>query len=169
MTDQQADQAVGPDPSYGRRALSTRGYVAAVVVPVVIAAALFGLVVWNYDDADIEGSTAPLLVSSWQPGQDNGGEQVVGVLEKGDQDCPMLSSADGSLAVAWPAGYSARISAGGTLTIYDPGNDVAVRAGQEIRAIGSLVDAAGSEYVGRPCAPEAGQIAAIQSEVQVVG
>ncbi|HTW18111.1 MAG TPA: hypothetical protein VMF51_23500 [Nocardioides sp.] len=169
MSDQQADQQVGPDPSYGRRALSTRGYVAAVVVPVVIAAALFGLVVWNYDDADVEGSTAPLLVSAWQPGQDDGGEQIVGVLEQGDRNCPVLSSADGSLVVAWPAGYSARVSAGGTLTVYDPGNAVAVREGQEIRAVGSLVDAEGSEFVGRPCAPETGRIAAIQSEVQVVG
>ena len=112
MSDQQADQPVGPDPSYGRRALSTRGYVAAVVVPIAIAAALFGLVVWNYDDSDVQGSTAPLLVSSWQPGQDDGGEQIAGVLEKGDRDCPVLTSADGTVAVAWPAGYSARVSAG---------------------------------------------------------
>ncbi|WP_244929797.1 hypothetical protein [Nocardioides sp. W7] len=167
--DQQAEGPYRPDPSYGRRALSTRGYVAAVVVPVLIAAGLFGLVVWNYDDSDIQGSTAPLLVSSWRSGQPAGAEQIIGVLEKGEGDCPVLRSADGLASVAWPAGYAARVSAGGTLTVYDPDNDAAVRAGQEVRATGSLVEVAGSEYAGRPCAPGSGGLLAIQSEVQVVG
>lgn len=157
------------DPRYAKPALSTRGYVVAAVVPVLIAAGLFGLVVWNYDDADVQGSTAPLLVSSWKPGQETGGEQVVGVLEADDDGCPVLVTDSTELPVAWPAGWSARVSAGGTLGIYDPDGKQAVRVDQEVRATGDLVEAAGSPYAGRPCAPTTGSIAEIQSAVSVVG
>lgn len=163
------DQQAGPDPTYGRQALSTRGYVLAGVVPVLIAAALFGIVVWNYDDTDVQGSTSPLLVSSWRPGQEVGGEQIAGVLEADDEGCPVLATADETLAVVWPAGYSARVSAGGTLTVYDPDAKPVVREEQEIRATGALVDIAGTALVGRPCAPESGQVVEIQSAVQVLG
>lgn len=163
----ETEQPAGPDASYGRHALSTRGYVIVGIVPILIAAALFGLVVWNYDDTDIQGESAPLLASSWRPGQPAGGEQVVGVLQADDEGCPVLASGDDTVAVAWPAGYSARVSPGGTLTVYDPDGGVVARVDQEIRATGELVDA--SSYVGKPCDPDTGQVAAIQSEVQVVG
>jgi len=169
MSDQQTESPAGPDASYGRRALSTRGYVAAAVIPLLIAAGLFGLVVWNYDDTDIQGTTAPLLVSSFKPGQPAGSEQISGVLVKGDDDCPVLATADGEVSVVWPAGYAARVTAGGTLTVYDPGDEPVVRADQELRATGTLTDVAGSAYAGRPCAPADGQVAEIQSEVQVLG
>jgi len=171
MTDQQTEQPgrpVGPDATYGRRALSTRGYVAAVVIPVLIAAGLFGLVVWNYDDADVQGTTAPLLASSWQPGQPAGSEPVIGVLAADDDDCAVLVTDDGEVTVAWPAGFSARLSPGGTLTVYDPDGKPAARADQEVRATGSLVDVAGSPFAGKPCAPADGQVLAIESAVQVV-
>ena len=165
MTDQQP----GPDASYGRNALSTRGYVLAGLIPVLIAAALFSLVVWNYDDSDIQGETAPLLVSSWKPGQNAGSDQILGVLAQDDDGCPVLTSGTESLPVLWPAGYSARVSPGGTLTVYDPSDQAVARADQEVRAVGSVVDAADAPIAGRPCAPTEGRVAEIQSEVQVVG
>lgn len=163
------DQQAGPDPTYGRRALSTRGYVLAGLVPVLIAAALFGLVVWNYDDSDIQGSSAPLLVSSWRPGQPSGSEQIAGVLTADDDGCPVLTTSDGTVSVVWPAGYSARVSAGGTLTVYDPDAKPVVREEQELRATGSLVEVAGTPLAGRPCAPDSGHVAEVQSAVQVLG
>lgn len=169
MTETENEHPAGPDASFGRRALSTRGYVAAAVIPLLVAAGLFGLVVWNYDDADVQGTTAPLLVSSFKPGQPAGEEQISGVLEKGEDDCPVLVTPEAEIALAWPAGYAARVSPGGTLTVYDPDQEEVVRADQELRATGTLSDVAGSPYVGRPCAPATGQVAEIQSEIQVLG
>lgn len=163
----ETEQQAGPDPSYGRHALSTRGYVLAGVVPVLIAAVLFGLVVWNYDDTDIQGETAPMLASSWLDGQPAGSQQIVGVLQADDDGCPVLATDDEVLPVAWPAGWSARVSPGGTLSVYDPEDQVVARADQEVRATGTFVDA--SMYTGHRCAPTSGEIAAIQSDVDVVG
>lgn len=157
------------DPRYARPALSRRGYVVAAVVPVLIAAALFGLVVWNYDDSDIEGRTAPVLLSSWQPGAPGGDATVTGVLEEGDGGCPVLTTSEGSTAVAWPGGWSARVTPGGTLTVYDGAGDPVVRENQEVRATGVLVDVPGSAYAGKRCAPADGQVTEVRSDVSVVG
>jgi hypothetical protein len=163
------DQQAGPGPSYERRALSTRGYIVAGVVPVLIAAGLFGLVAWNYDGSDIQGEAAPLLVLSWKPGQEAGSDPIAGVLEQDDAGCPVLTTAGESLAVVWPAGYSARVSPGGTLTVFDPADEAVVRADQELRATGTVAAAGDLPIAGKPCAPTDGQVAEIQSEVQVVG
>lgn len=168
MTDQQTEHPAGPDPTYGRRALSTKGYVAVGVIPVLIAAVLYALVVWNYEETDVQGTSAPLLASSWQPGAPAGSEPVMGVLGRDDDGCPVLLTDDETLSVAWPAGWSARVSPGGTLTVYDPRDRPQVRVDQEIRATGSVVDVAGSPYAGRPCAPGSGTVVEIQSDVQVV-
>lgn len=168
MSEQQDRQRPGPDPSFGRRALSTRGYVVVGVVPVLLAALLYALVVWNYEESDVQGAAAPLLASSWRTGQPAGSDQIAGVLARDAEGCPVLVSADGELAVVWPAGFSARVSPGGTLTVYDPADDAVVRVDQELRATGTMIEAAGSPYVGRPCAPASGPVAEIQSKVDVL-
>lgn len=157
------------DPRYSRPALSTRGYVVVGVVPVLIAAVLFSLVVWNYDDSDIQGTNAPVLLSAWQPGAPGGDVAVTGVLEEDEDGCPVLTGADGSVAVAWPGGWSARVTPGGTITVYDSSGDEAVRENQEVRATGVVVDVSGSPYVGKRCAPADGQVTEVRSDVSVVG
>jgi hypothetical protein len=151
-------------------ALSTKGYVAAAVIPVLIAAGLFGLVVWNYDDADIQGETAPILLSNWQDGASVGDTTIAGVLEADPDGCPVLATSDGDTPVAWPGGWSATVSPGGTLTVYDGGREPVVREDQEVRATGALVPVGeGSPYAGKRCAPADGTIAEIRSSVEVLG
>ena len=148
-------------------ALGRRGMVLALLIPVVIAAVGFGIVVLNARGSETTGTVVRLPQSEWIPGQ--GGDQALiqGVLSVDENRCVYLGSADGRLWPIWPAGYRAKLDEAGHVTLYDGSDNVVGRDGEELRASGGYQPA--SRYDGEPCVPTDGaQVAVIQSEVDRV-
>jgi hypothetical protein len=156
-----------PHPDVYRRALSTRGYVVAVVGPLLVAALLLGLVVLNHDDAvELPGRSVPLLTSNWKPGDGGSDAMISGTLELGQDGCVYLTNGADRMAPVWPAEFSARETFDGKLTLYDPHGKALAHDGDELRMGGGFASAA--EYRGYTCAPASGEVALVQSEVTVV-
>jgi hypothetical protein len=62
-------------------ALSRRGYVLVVLVPVLIAAVGFGaIVLFASDEPELRGTTVQLPTSDWEPGDDTALAEIQGVL-----------------------------------------------------------------------------------------
>ena len=161
-----------PEPAYDRwsrpDALSRRGYVLVALVPVLVAAAAFGVVslVSAGDEPELPGASVRLPVSDREPGDDANAAEVGGVLRVDDDRCVYLetdSVPSGRLYAVWPAGFQAALD-GDRLTVYDDGLPVA-RDGDTIATGGGYVEAGTLD--GEPCLPESGEIAVVQSEVTV--
>ena len=69
----------------------------------------------------------------------------------------------------WPKDYEAtvqRVGSADQVKVYDTDRDIVARSAQTIEVTGRLADAA--QYAGQPCAPAAGQVFVVESEVRVV-
>jgi hypothetical protein len=155
-------------PDIRRRALTTRGYVIVAVLPPLIAALGIGTLWLTHDDeAVLPGQSVPLLTSSWKPGNGGDGALISGVLQLGQDGCVHLLGQDGSqLTAVWPAEFTARSSDDGSLTLYDPNDDVVAHDGDELRMGGGFTSP--GPYRGHQCVPTSGQLALVQSTVTVV-
>ncbi|MCW2766039.1 MAG: hypothetical protein JWO11_1998 [Nocardioides sp.] len=155
-------------PDIRRRALSTRGYLAVAAVPPLLAAIAFGTL-WatHHDEVVLPGQPVPLLTSSWKPGNASDGALIGGVLQLGQDGCVHLTQPDGSqLTPVWPAEYTARRSADGSLTLYDPHDGAIAHDGDQLRMGGGF--SSPEPYRGQQCAPASGQVALVESTVTVV-
>jgi hypothetical protein len=160
------------EPRYDRwsrpQALSRRGYVLAVVVPLLIAACAFGLVsLFASDESDLHGTSVRLPVSGYAP--EGGGDAAIrGALRLDDQECVYLQSeqgsGDGRLYVVWPAGFKATRD-GGRVSLYDENGKEIAQDGDYLTASGSYAPA--GTFAGEPCLPSDGEVAVVESGVQV--
>ena len=171
MAEPQETQEPAYDRWSRRDALSTRGYVLAVLVPILVAACAFGvLTVFGSDDSGISGTTVRLPEAGYAPTNATDGALIQGVLRLDDDHCVYLESGQdgadvGRVVAVWPAGYKASRE-GERLTIYDAQSKVVAHDGDEVRMSGGFTDA--STFAGEPCLPESGDVAVIQSSVEVV-
>jgi hypothetical protein len=162
-------------PAYDRwsrpDALSRRGYVLAVLIPLLVAACAFGVVsLVASDDDGLSGTTVRLPESGYAPSKAGAGAQIQGVLRLDNDHCVYLESGQdgadpGRLVAVWPAGYKASRE-GARLTIYDAQGGVVAHDGDEIRTSGGF--AAVGTFSGEPCLPASGDVAVIQSSVEVL-
>lgn len=151
-----------------RPALGRRGMILAVVVPVLLAAAAFGIVSWVSEGSETQATTLRVPTSSWKPGQDGGSETIRGQVSVDDQECVFLADVAGQQVWAvWPAGYYARLDDAGRVSLYDGSDHLVAREGTTVQATGSLE--APTAYAGQGCLPTDGEVAVIQSEVTSVG
>jgi hypothetical protein len=157
---QQFDRWSRPD------ALSRRGYLLAVLVPLVIAAAGFGIVsLVASDEPELSGTTVLLPTSDWEPGDDSMTAQIQGVLRMDEEHCVYLESPQGPVYAVWPAGWRATRE-GEALTLYDANTRVVASGGDSISTGGGYVPV--ETYAGEPCLPDDGDVAAVQDEVIVL-
>lgn len=159
-------------PDINRRTLTPFGYVVCVVVPLLIAAAGFTFLHFNYDKEDlVDGTRLPILTSDWEPGDDSMTALFRGRLVLGDDKCTYLAGEDGrQTVVVWPKDYEAtvqRVGRADQLKVYDTDRDIVARGDNTIEFGGGSVPV--GDYAGRPCAPASGDVLLVQSEVRVVG
>jgi hypothetical protein len=166
MTDTQAPEDPRP-PDIGRRTLSPLGYVVVAVVPLLVAALGVLVVYLNHDPEDVvTGTRVPIMTSDWRAGDDGAAALIEGELTLGSDDCVHLVAPDGGqIEVVWPFDYEATVDPGRQLKLYDINRKVVARGGDQVRMGGAYQDVGG--YAGRPCAPESGEVAFVQSEVVV--
>ena len=152
-------------------ALSGRGYVLAVAIPVLIASLAFGVVALvSAGDDTRSGTTVLLPVSGWGPGADAATTPIQGVLRLDDQNCVYLESGqDGAQAgkvwPVWPSGFHAYLDHN-RLTIYDSDDDAVAVDGNQVQMTGGLAPV--GNFATEPCLPESGDVAVVQSEITVV-
>jgi hypothetical protein len=150
-------------------ALSPRGYVLAVLIPVLIAAAGFGaLSLIDHSSDSGGGATVRLPTSDWIPGQGGGSSRIQGTLNSDEHRCVYLETADHQeLWPIWPAGYIGKVDGEGRVSVYDGKDELVARDGQQVLASGSFTSA--STYSGEACLPSDGDVAVVQSTVTAVG
>ena len=159
-------------PDIGRRTLTTFGYAVCVAVPILIAALGFTFLHFHYDKEDlVDGKPLQILTSDWKPGDASDGALVTGQLALGDDGCMRLGATDGTqVDLVWPADYEAtvqRVGQAEQLKVYDTARNIVARSSDQIELGGGFTDV--GPYAGSPCAPTAGQVFLVQSEVKVVG
>lgn len=146
-------------------ALSRRGYVLAVLVPLVIAALAFGAVtLFASDEPDLRGTTVLLPTSSWKPGQGGDGALLQGELQMDADHCVYVDGDQGKVYAVWPAGWRATRD-GDLLTVYDTDTKPVAHDGDTITTGGGSVPVA--TFEGEPCLPDTGDVFVIQDEVRV--
>ena len=150
-----------------RPVLGTWGLVLAVVIPVLIAAAGFGIVSAISSGTDTATDAVRVPTSDWIPGQPGGTTTITGTLALDDHDCVYLDTPTGQVWPVWPAGFRARLDGSGTVSLYDGRDQLVAREGEGVQAQGASVPA--STYAGRPCVPTSGDVAVVRSEVNRVG
>lgn len=163
-----------PQPAYDRwarrQALSTRGYVLAVLVPLLVAAGGFGVVsLVSAGDATASGTTVRLPLSGWEPGDGGDDASIQGVLKVDAEHCVYLESGQdgdqpGRVYVAWPAGFRATLDAGRLALLDADGHEIA-QDGDRVSTGGGYGPA--GTFAGEPCLPDSGEVWIVQSEVQV--
>jgi hypothetical protein len=157
------------EPSYDRwsrpDALSRRGYVLAILVPVLVAAAGFGIVslVAAGDDAG-SGTSVRLPVSGWAGGAGDGAA-LEGVVAVDDQKCVYLDTGQGDVVPVWPAGYHAKLDHN-RLQLFDSHDDEVAQDGDRIQVGGGSIPA--GTFSSEPCVPDSGDVFAVQSDVTVL-
>jgi hypothetical protein len=163
-------------PTYDRwsypQALSSRGYVLAVAVPVLVAALAFGVIalVAAGDDAQ-SGTTVRLPVAGYAPTSADQGTPVEGYLRVDDDQCVYLqpterggNEADQIWAV-WPAGYRAILDHN-TVTLYDADDRAVAEEGDKLSAFSTTVSV--NTTSAEPCLPDTGDVVLLQSDPVVV-
>jgi len=170
LPEQQTDHEDEQFDRWSRKpALSTRGYFLAVLVPVLLAAAGFGMVtILDHTGDSGSGAAVRVPTSEWIPGQPGGDTRFQGALAADEHDCVYLETADQhQIWPIWPAGYTAKVDSQGVVTVYDGKNAVVAREGQQVQMTGSPTSA--RSYAGERCLPGDGDVAVIQSSVTVLG
>ena len=153
-------------PDLNRRTLTPFGYAVCIAVPVLIAALGLLALRLNYDEDDLVGGrSVPILTSDWEPGDGGDDALLSGELVLGEDGCVRV----GDEIVVWPSGFAAgvdRVDDRDELKLYDGDHTIVARGGDTIEAGGGYGDASG--YAGRTCAPDAGDVFLVQSEVRAV-
>lgn len=164
-------------PTYDRwsrpQALSSRGYVLALLIPVLIAATGFGVVALVSSGGDTaSGQSVHLPVSGYAPsGQGGGSTQIEGTLRLDDDHCVYLTPSQrggnepDQIWPVWPAGYHAVLD-GNRVTIYDADDEVVAVDGDLVRMSGGYAPV--STFTTEPCLPGSGDVAVVESDVTVV-
>jgi hypothetical protein len=154
-------------PDINRRTLTPFGYAVCVVVPILIAAIGLTILHFGYDKEDlVDGRKVALLTSDWEPGDAGDGAALSGELTYDDDGCVRV----GGEVVVWPKDFEATVQRVGPtdqLKIYDPAREIVARSGNVLSLGGGMADA--GAYAGRTCAPAAGEVFFVQSQVKVVG
>ena len=170
------EQEQQDQPTYDRwsrpQALSNRGYLLAVLVPVLVAAAGFGIVALvSAGDETGSGVTVRLPVSGWAPGSGGDGAQIEGVLEVDGDRCVYLSPAPGDDSApervwpVWPADFRATLDHD-RLSLYDEDGKVVATDGDHVRMAGGYAPV--GNFATEPCLPDSGDVAVVQSDVTVL-
>jgi hypothetical protein len=160
-----------PDPSFDRwsrpQALSRRGYVLALLVPLLVAAAAFGVVsLVSAGDQAGGGTTVRLPVSGWAgDAGDSDGAALDGVIEVDDQKCVYLDTARGRIVAVWPVGYHATLDHN-RLQLFDSHDTQVAQDGDRVRVDGGPIPA--GTFSSEPCVPDSGEVFAVQSDVTVL-
>ena len=146
-------------------ALSKRGYVLAVLVPLLVAALAFGAVtLFASDEPDLRGTTVLLPTSSWKPGQGGDAALLQGVLKMDADHCVYVDDGQSQVYAVWPAGWRATRE-GDLLTVYDTNTKPVAHDGDTISTGGGTTPVA--TFEGEPCLPATGDVFVIQDDVRV--
>lgn len=168
MSDQQESEH---EPGYASwdqtPAVGRRGLVLAVVIPVLLAAAAFGVVSLVSRGSDTAATAIRVPTGDWIPGQTGGTTTIQGTLEVDTRHCVYLQSPEGEIWPVWPAGFRARLDDGGKVSLYDGADHLVARDGEGVRATGSFTPSAA--YSGDTCLADQDQVAVVQSEVSRAG
>ena len=148
-------------------ALGRRGMILAVVIPVLIAAAAFGVVTLVSEGTDTAATAIKVPTGDWIPGQPSGSEAIQGTLAVNAQHCVYLQNPAGELWPVWPAGYRARLDAEGKVSLYDGKDHLVARDGESVQAKGIFTSPA--NFAGETCLPANDEVAVVQSEVTRIG
>jgi hypothetical protein len=149
------------------QALSNRGYLLAVLVPLLVAAAGFGVVsLVSAGDDTARGVSVHLPVSGWAPGAAGDSSPIEGVLRLDADNCVYLDDDGTKVWPVWPAGYHASID-DNRLSLFQANDTRAIAVdGDHLRMSGSSAPV--GNYATEPCLPDSGEVAVVQSDVQVV-
>jgi hypothetical protein len=148
-------------------ALGRRGMILAVVIPVLIAAAAFGVVSIVSHGSETAATAIKVPTGEWIPGQPGGSTTIQGDLAVDGRRCVYLQNPAGEIWPVWPAGFRARLDANGKVSLYDGKDHLVARDGEGIQATGTLTSPAA--YAGETCLPSNDDVAVVQSEVTRIG
>ncbi|WP_028642678.1 hypothetical protein [Nocardioides sp. URHA0020] len=148
-------------------ALGRRGMILAVVVPVLIAAAAFGVVSLVSEGSETAATAIKVPTNSWIAGQPSGSTPIQGTLAVDSRRCVYLDGPDGEVWPVWPAGFRARLDSTGKVSLYDGADHLVARDGEGVRATGVL--SSPTAFAGETCLPSDDEVAVVQSEVTRVG
>jgi hypothetical protein len=171
-----ADDGPDEEPQYDRwsrpQALSRRGYVLAVLVPLLVAAAAFGVVsLVSAGDDTRSGTTVRLPVSGWGVGSEEGDAAALeGVLRVDDDQCVYVEAGQdgdqsGRVVPVWPIGFHAALDHN-RLAVYDQDDHEVAQDGDRISVSGGSLPA--GTFASEPCVPDSGDVFAVQSDVTVL-
>lgn len=148
-------------------ALGRRGMILAVVIPVLIAAAGFGVVSLVSRDSETAATAIKVPTSGWIEGQEGGSTTIQGALAVDGRHCVYLQNPSGEIWPVWPAGYRARLDAEGKVSLYDGDDHLVARDGEGVKASGIYTSS--DAFSGEPCLPSGDDVAVVQSEVTRIG
>ena len=159
------------EPGYARwdqtPALGRRGMVLAVVIPVLIAAAAFGVVAYVSRGSETAATAIKVPTGDWIPGQPTGSTSIQGTLSVNAQRCVFLKNPSGEIWPVWPAGFRARLDSKGKVSLYDGKDHLVARDGEGVQAKGMFTSPA--NFAGETCLPADDEVAVVQSEVTRLG
>lgn len=141
--------------------------VLAVVIPVLIAAAAFGVVSWVSEGSDTAATAIKVPTGEWIPGQPSGSTAIRGTLAVDGRHCVYLKNPTGEIWPVWPAGFRARLDANGKVSLYDGKDHLVARDGEDIQATGTTTSPAA--FAGETCLPSNDDVAVVESEVTRLG
>lgn len=141
--------------------------VAAVAVALLVAGSVAVVVRGTGDDGPSPAASdpdGPILVGDWTPGQGGDDAEVIGRVALDRRGCVVLQSAQGTSVPVWPEGWTAVEDDDGVVFRGPDGTEV--RPGQYVEAGGGY--GRSPELRRWRCHPDRGEVARIQSEVEVV-
>jgi hypothetical protein len=112
-----------------------------------------------------DGRPIPITTSGWRPGDPSRTGLITGQLHADENGCPYLGQKEQRQWIVWPAGYSARIAAGGAVELIGPDGAVLAREGDYVEAGGAPADL--TSTVSTPCVPKGVVLTTIESSLNV--
>lgn len=164
MSDQDAPETEAGYAHWDQKpALGRRGMILAVVIPVLIAAAGFGVVSLVSRGSETAATAIKVPTGEWIPGQPGGSTTIQGTLAVDGRHCVYLQNPAGEIWPVWPAGFRARLDANGKVSLYDGKDHLVARDGEGVQARGTSTSSAA--FAGETCLPSSDDVAVVQSEV----
>lgn len=136
----------------------------AAIISLLAASACAGESDGEAEGAEAEASAT--VVTSSQPPDQGGDAEISGALAVDADGCVVLDHPElGETLVAWPTGFTAKDD-GGTVALVDADGQLVAHLGDQIVSGGSYgqFELTG----GEECVGPGGELAAIQSEIEVV-